>query len=279
MNDYCERPVRLIGTDLDGTLLDPFGQISKLNLEALKIAESCGIVTLAVTARSIRSTRKISAGAGIGPLAICQNGAAIYDLDNDKLLSHTAIERDLAVTIISEIREQIPGVIFAIEKLEHFIPEEMFFPTPLPGLFETPVADIVKEIDRPVTKVICRHPKLDHATLRGVVEKACGTQADPTSAGGDWMDFQALGISKASGLALASEVLGIDRSEIASIGDQVNDVPMLLWANYSGAMSNGNAAAKAAANWIAPDNTNDGVAAFISHLLEKFNNRPSKLLR
>lgn len=271
MNDFSQKPVRLLGTDLDGTLLNHLGHISKSNLNAITKARKHQITSIISTARSIKSTRQIAFAGGLGPLAVCQNGAAIYDLSNDRLISHTPIEQNLAGSIILKIREQVPGVIFAIEKLERFIPEHNFFASSVPGLFEDPINDVLSEVDGPITKIICKHSQLSHNELKEIAENACGNLVTTTSAGTDWVDFQALGTSKATGLAHAGQILGLDQTESAAIGDQSNDVPMLIWANYSAATANANEEAKAAANWLAPANTENGVAAFIHHLIDKFN--------
>ncbi len=271
MKDYFQKPVRLLGTDLDGTLLDHLGQISKSNLKAIARAREHQITSVISTARSIKSVRQIASSGGLGPLAVCQNGASIYDLASDRLISHTPIEVDLAISIILNIREEVPGVIFAIEKLDRFIPEHDFFAISVPDLFEEPIKDVLAEIDRPITKIICKHPQLSHAELNDVAVGTCGNLVSTTSAGRDWVDFQALGISKATGLAHVGQILGWDQSECAAIGDQSNDVPMLEWANYSAATANASDEAKAAANWFAPANTEDGVAVFIDHLIHKFN--------
>ena len=271
MKEYSYRPVKLLGTDLDGTLLDDLGLISQANQDAIARARQHDILSVVSTARSIKSVKKIASSGGLGHLAVCQNGAAIYDLDSGELLSHTPIEKDLATSIISKIRRHAPGTIFAIEKLERFIPEHNFFSVSFPELFEDSVDDVLQEVDRPVTKIICKHPRLSHRELNEIAVDTCGTLVSTTSAGRDWVDFQAVGISKATGLAHVGKILGYEQSECAAIGDQSNDVPMLQWANYSAATANANTEAKAAANWLAPANNDHGVAAFINHLIEKFN--------
>lgn len=269
--------IRLVGTDLDGTLLDSFGQVSQENIRAINQAKLNGITVIAATARSITSTKKISARAGLGPYAVCQNGAAIYDLDNNRILSHTPISKTNAETIVSLLKEKLPGILFSVEKLGTFIPEELFFPAPLPGLTTEPVKNILSHITEPITKIICRHPQISHRELWEVAFTYCGHLADTTSAGGDWVDFQAHGVTKATGLRQVAEKLGISQFETAAIGDQRNDEPMLRWARYSAAPFNASEGAKALASWIAPPHTEDAVAAFLDHVSAKFNgevNRP-----
>lgn len=261
--------VKLLATDLDGTLLDSLGQVSQANIDAIFKASECGLKVIPATARSIRTTKKIAYLAGMGPLAICQNGAAMYDLENERLIYHQPLELDNSVQIINELRKCAPGVIFAVEKLDLFIPENEFFPTLLPGLTQDPVSDILSVVNEPLTKIICRHKKLNHKELSELAKTRCGHLADTTSAGGDWVDFQLKGISKAVGLARAAALLGIEQGETAAIGDQKNDVQMLEWAQFSAATNNAIDITKHAADWIAPANTKNGVAAFILRLIEK----------
>lgn len=259
--------IKLLATDLDGTLLNPFGQVSAANQLAIKRAKKHGISTIAATARSIRSTGVISTANGLGPLAICQNGASIYQIENGNLIFHNPIEQTDAQNIITKLKVEVPGVIFAIEKLDKFIPEDGFFITAVPGLVNEPVSEILQTITSPVTKIIVRHPNVPHKELKELALSLCGHIAGVTSAGADWVDFQSPGTSKASGLRYVAEILNIDQSQIAAIGDQTNDIEMLKWASYSAAPANAHIEAKRAADWEASTNINDGVASFIDHLL------------
>lgn len=271
---YSQQNIKLIATDLDGTLLDNFGHVSDTNLQAIKNAKKRGVLTIATTARSIRSTQPISLKSGLGPLAVCQNGAAVYQVETKELLYHNPIEKINATSIISELKTELPGIIFAIEKLDNFIPENGFFSTPLPGLVADPVDEIRDEIYEPVTKIICRHSAISHRLLKDLAYKYCHNFADITSAGADWVDFQGTGTSKATGLALAAKILNIASDEVAAIGDNSNDVPMLQWATFSAATSNANSEAKSSADWIVPSNLDNGVAVFIEKIIDS---NPNKL--
>ena len=264
---HSRQNIKLIATDLDGTLLDNFGHVSDKNLQAIKNAKRHGILTIATTARSIRSTQSISLKSGLGPLAVCQNGAAVYRVETKELLYHNPIETVNALSIICELRTEMPGIIFAIEKLEKFIPEKGFFSTPLPGLIAEPVDDIIAEISEPVTKIICRHPTTPHRELKDRAYRHCHNFADITSAGADWVDFQASGTSKATGLAYAAKILNIGNDQVAAIGDNSNDVPMLEWVTFSAATSNANSEAKSSADWIVPSNLDSGVAVFLEKII------------
>ena len=83
--------MRLVACDLDGTLLLPDTTVSARSLAAIGRLRQAGVVFLVVTGRPPRSVREIAARAGLGGLAICANGALVYDLDAGEVLTSTLL--------------------------------------------------------------------------------------------------------------------------------------------------------------------------------------------
>ena len=75
-----------------------------------------------------------------------------------------------------------------------------------------------------------------------------------------FLELVPLGIDKARSIAVLSEKLGITREEVAAMGDGYNDLSMIKYAGLGIAMDNAQEPVKAAANYIAPSNDEDGVA-------------------
>ncbi|MCA9791733.1 MAG: HAD hydrolase family protein, partial [Candidatus Eremiobacteraeota bacterium] len=67
------------------------------------------------------------------------------------------------------------------------------------------------------------------------------------------LEFISPGVSKARGLSLLADQMGIDPSQIAAFGDGDNDAPMLAWAGFGVAMAHATQAARSAARAIAPE--------------------------
>jgi hypothetical protein len=82
---------RLVATDLDGTLLRSDGTVSTRTVAAIREARASGVEVLAVTARSPWSTSPVAAGCGMGPLAVCGNGAVVWDVAEARLVEHTPL--------------------------------------------------------------------------------------------------------------------------------------------------------------------------------------------
>jgi hydroxymethylpyrimidine pyrophosphatase-like HAD family hydrolase len=69
----------------------------------------------------------------------------------------------------------------------------------------------------------------------------------------DWfVEFAAPGAEKSAGVAAVAARYGIDRRQVLAFGDGNNDVPMLKWVGLGVAMSHGRAAAREAADFVAP---------------------------
>ena len=91
------------------------------------------------------------------------------------------------------------------------------------------------------------------------------------------IEIAALGVSKASTLALIAETRQIDPADVVAFGDMPNDVPMLRWAGRGYAMADGHAEAIEAADDVAPPCEQDGVAQVLERLLAAPSTLPTQL--
>ena len=75
---------KLIAIDLDGTLLNSYGEITSKNKEAIKYAIDKGIEIVLASGRDTQTMKKISVELGINNFLIAGNGACVYDIKQDK---------------------------------------------------------------------------------------------------------------------------------------------------------------------------------------------------
>src|SRR5262245_61384523 len=104
---YTARDVplpRLIATDLDGTLLRDDGKVSGHTRDVLQRAIDAGIHIVPVTGRPVRRLRPIARELGLVGVAVCANGALLYDLASDAVVEQTLLSAEVARELIVGLR-------------------------------------------------------------------------------------------------------------------------------------------------------------------------------
>ena len=91
---------KLIAIDLDGTLLNSYGQVSEKNKEILNDAISKGCEIVIASGRSTNSVKNIANDIGECKYIICGNGSLIYDLQKEEIIYDKFIDKQKALQII-----------------------------------------------------------------------------------------------------------------------------------------------------------------------------------
>lgn len=262
--------VKLVASDLDGTLLRSDGSISPRTLAALERLDSLGVPFVAVTQRPLRMVRRLAERYGLTGIAVCSNGALIVDLGAGNVIAHEAVEASVASEVITALRRGAPGVSFALERLTFFAEERGFYTEirrHFPGYpFEPEVVDDVLALcAEPCTALLALHPHLEPAALAEVAAAAPGVSV--TFSGGPFVEIAALRATKGAALASLARSLGIDSNQVLAFGDMPNDLSMLAWAGRSVAMGNGHPTVLSVATEVTASNDDDGVALVLEELL------------
>ena len=119
-------PVRMIASDLDGTLLAPDGHVSARTVAVLRRAHEEGIVVVAATGRSHRTAAPRLAPVGVIDWAVCSNGAVLYDLAAGVVVDHHPIADSSVAATFAAVAESFPDAGFAWETPDGFVYEEAF---------------------------------------------------------------------------------------------------------------------------------------------------------
>ncbi|MFD6244657.1 Cof-type HAD-IIB family hydrolase [Streptomyces roseolus] len=275
VGDPAGRPAaRLVATDLDGTLLRDDKSVSERTVAALAAAERAGIEVFFVTGRPARWMDVVSAHVHGHGLAICANGAAVVDLHAGGTFQQVRpLPRPAALDVVRTLRAAAPGTSFAVEMTTGIHYEPLYPPFFLdPGATvataEKLLYEEVPDAAAPVLKLLAQHPELDPDVFLATAREAAGhlasfTRSSPTAL----IEISALGVSKASTLALCCEQRGISPDEVVAFGDMPNDIEMLSWAGRSYAMGNAHPDVVAAASGHTVGNNDDGVAVVIEQLV------------
>jgi Cof subfamily protein (haloacid dehalogenase superfamily) len=259
---------RLVASDLDGTLLRPDETVSDRTRAALAAARDAGITVVLVSGRPPRSLGPIAERIGVGGVAICANGAVVWDLDTGTMLDHTPLAADLAARLVHNLRAAVPGVLFAVELEQSFGREAGWTEGLIAAPAEALEADALELIRGPVTKLLVRHPSLPFAELAERAREAVGEDAVVTWAGLRVVEISAAGVTKAFALEWLCRRLGIDPGEVVAVGDMPNDLPMLAWAGTAVAVANAAQEVLDAADEVTAANVEDGVALLLERILD-----------
>ncbi len=269
--------MRLIATDLDGTLLGSDEGVSARNLRALRAAREAGVAVVLVTGRPPRWVRGLARELDLGTPAICANGAIVYDAEAGRILEHRPMAPELACEIVTTLRRAVPGVQFAFEMGLVFGHEPSYRPlTSRPMPEEMRVGDALELAGQPVTKVLARHDERDAAGLAEALGEALRRRSEPTWSTPYLLEIAAAGIDKGRALAGICRGMGIPAESVVAFGDMPNDLSMLRWAGIGVAMGNADPRVTACAERIAERNDRDGVARVIEELLELPGSRSAK---
>jgi Cof subfamily protein (haloacid dehalogenase superfamily) len=262
--------VRLAAIDLDGTLLRSDTSVSDRSRAALAGARAAGIDIVLVTARSPRSVRGIARDAALDGLAICANGATLYDLDTETILHHTALDAAIVHRIARGLRERVPGIAFGWELELRFGSEPAYearrdtarWPRPDDAY---PACDVL-EWHEPMTKLLARLPGVDLEEVLAHARELGEDEASVTLTGDAFVEVMAAGVAKEAALAEVAAERGIASDEVVAFGDQLTDAGMLAWAGLGVAVANAHPSALEAADEVTVSNDEDGVARVLERL-------------
>jgi hypothetical protein len=266
--------MRMVATDLDGTIVRADGTVSPRTTAALAACQSAGIDVVFVTGRPPRWMEAIAEMAGHRGLALCGNGAAVLDLADLSVIESHALAPDVVLDVAARLRQALPGASFALETVTGIRCEDSFELRWHAGLDRRgPLPELLDDSPQ-VYKVLCRqigeHARsvavdemlaLARACLDGLAEPI---HSDPAN---HLLEISALGVTKGSALAELAASRGVSPHEVVAFGDMPNDASMLSWAGAGYAMSGGHPEAIAAAGQQAPPCEEDGVAQVLEELL------------
>ncbi len=269
----------LIATDLDGTLLRGDDTLSDRSRAALAMAVGAGARHLVVTGRPAPRVRPLLDELGSQGLAVCGQGAQLYDAGANRMVWSVTLERELAEVALGKIEAEVGEVYAAVDQdgVDGLTLTEPGYEMPHPTL---PAVRVLRRDDLwtvPISKVLLRHPLLSDDELASAARGAVGSLATVTMSGPGTVELQPCGITKATGLALAAGQLGLTSAETVAFGDMPNDIPMFDWAARGVAMANAHPELKAVADEITLSNEDDGIAVVLERMFsDDRSNRPDR---
>ena len=231
-----------------------------------------------VTARPPRWLHPLQDALDDHGIAICGNGAFVYEVGRRRVLSSTGIEHSVLLDIITDLRAEFPGAGFAAERPDGMYTDESFWkqtPAPAPPFGirrDYEERGPIEAVTGTVGKLLVRSPHLSNPLecerVVADIADVVGHRADVQWSGTVGLaEIGPLGVTKASALAAFCASRGIAADEVWAFGDMPNDLPMFRWAGRSFAVANAHDEVLAVATDRAGHHDADGVAQVLETLL------------
>lgn len=274
------KQIKLVASDLDGTLLNKNKEITPRLFDALEKLDALGIYFVPSTGRPFRTVPKAIKELPFLKYVITSNGATIYDAAEQKNIIENYLPPE-AVDAVIEITKELPVI------TEYFIAGKAYIAktiyddlTPF-ALTEshvsyiknsrTPVEDFWTEMKRNNTVLENINLVFKDMELRKEIWdklKNLGL-ASITASTTKNIEITSLSATKAKALEKLCEVLDLDRENVLAMGDGDNDMPMIQFAGIGVAMANGEEHIKQAADIIADDCNDFGAAKILEQIIEE----------
>jgi Cof subfamily protein (haloacid dehalogenase superfamily) len=266
-----ERP-ELVASDVDGTLLDPVERITDRTARVIARVLAADVPFALVTGRPPRWIPRVAEAAGLSGYAVCANGAVVYDIGADEVLTVREISPLQLNDVVNAVSAALPEVRIAAERTtlgrhqpEPFAIESGFrnpWGNPDGETDEPDLAPRAEVLGRPATKLLLRHRGFTSQQMATVVETVLADMdLELTySSNSGLIEISAAGVTKASGLAWVCDLLDVPADKVVAFGDMPNDVPMLEWVGHGVAMANAHDDLLAVADEVTAPNWEDGVA-------------------
>lgn len=263
-------PIKLIATDIDGTMLKSDGLLADEVRDSLHRAQDAGIMVVPTTGRPKMISNDVIESSRLDNYWIFANGALTWHLGRAEAVRSHWMEVELSQQLIRTLNEGLPNVGLAVEFSDSVAYQqgfELIVPT-TPGV--APITDMAAAVSEPVQKILVFDSSLDIDELFDRVGELVGDDAVPSHSGLPFIELSGDSVTKGLAVADLASDYGISQAEVATFGDNHNDVSMLEWSGRSYAMGNGSDSAKAAAQVVIDTNDNHGLAQQVDALVAEW---------
>ena len=263
--------MKLIGLDVDGTLINTKKEITKRTKDSLIKAMNQGHKVAIVSGRPTAGVIDLAKDLEFetyGGLLSNFNGGMISDYKTKKILVSHTLDRDLALEIIDftkdlDIEIMIPHMdnIYTRKAGEYAVEEARYL-----GLNLVVEEDLSKILDFAPNKFLfAKDPdKIDKVAQK--IYQKFGAITEQVKSSRFYYEVMPKGLSKGKSLLEIAKIFSIDPEDIIAFGDEMNDASMLEMAGTGVAMGNAVEPIKKIADYTTLSNDEDGIAYY----LEKF---------
>ena len=283
---------KLIAIDLDGTLLNSYGQVSEKNRLALKQAQENGAQIVLSSGRSTNSVKNIANDIGNNKYIICGNGSLIYDLQKEEIIYDKFIDKKKALQIINiceqnsiyynvytenmVIAKTLSNNVMFYHQENANKPDSKKTKINLveniyeyvqnlenENILKFTISDTSSIIFNSIIRKLREIKNIDVLDVAHMSRKIIKAGTEEVSLEYYYTEITSKDVDKWNAIEWLAKELDIKKEEIMAIGDNVNDKLMIENAGLGVAMGNSAPYIKEIADKVVSNNNEDGVAEAI----------------
>lgn len=290
---------KLVAIDLDGTLLNSYGEVSSENKEKIQKAMKRGTEVVLASGRPIMSVKNLANEIGCNHYMICGNGAITYNIQEEEIVYHRFLEKTKVLQLIKICEEN--SIFYNVytkdtiltKNLNYNIlfyhqenaskPEEKKTHITIMQNIEEYIQNRAEEDYLKIT--ICDNDKVvfgsiirklrtiknvDVLDVAHMSRKMIKDGTENVSMEYYYTEITNTNVDKWQAIKSLAETLNIKQEEVMTIGDNMNDAEMVKEAGLGIMMGNSAPYIKEMADIVVADNDHDGVAEAIkTYILEE----------
>lgn len=280
---------KLIAIDLDGTLLNAYGEVSEENKKAILRAKEKGAKIVLASGRPNSAMENFANDLDANEYMISGNGAVIYDLQNQETIYSNLLSKQKVLDIVnvceensmyyniytekciitkslnyntlfyhSENKKKPPEKwtkIIIVEDMKEYI-QKLKDETYL----KVTVCDSDKSIFQRILATLKKDEEIDVIDISHMSKKMVESQGEVIPLEYYYTEITNKNVDKWNAIEFLMKKMCIVKEEIMAIGDNVNDEKMVQNAGLGVAMGNASYELKQVADYVTEDNNNHGVA-------------------
>lgn len=262
--------VRLVVSDMDGSLLDERGRVPGSLWPVLDEMDRRGIAFCPASGRQYANLRALFGERGAGLVYIAENGAIV--VQHDVELSSDPLPAGEVPGVIQRVRDLAAagrdvGMVLCGKRSGYIERTDEAFTAHAARHYEQleQVADLTA-----VDDVVLKVAVFDFGSVEEVTAPAFADLTERLRvvvSGQHWLDVMSTDADKGHALRQVQERLGVTPGQTMAFGDYLNDLGMIDGAAWSFAMDNAHPDVRERARYVAPANSRDGVVRTIAAAL------------
>jgi Cof subfamily protein (haloacid dehalogenase superfamily) len=270
------KDIKLLVLDIDGTIAGESNTLSQTVKSAIAKAQAKGIQVAIATGRMYRSALRFHQEIGSTLPLLAYQGAWIQDPATQKIHRHLTVSRETAIQLLDYFEQPELRSLLSV----HFYINDQLYVRELTsetqlyaqrsGITAIPVGDLRQALANEPTKVLalCDDTDVIDQLLGNLRRQYTPAELYLTKSVATFFEATNPFVNKGTAVRyLAEEMLGLQKANVMTVGDNFNDVEMLEYAGIGVAMGNAPSQVQAIATWVAPNVEQHGAAVAIEKFL------------